>query len=78
MTMSLIPAIRGVRTDDEGTMAYETARTRWPVTVQKMSEDCALSANTTDKGPAAQHEMKELSMKLQRLKQSIEKDGKLT
>lgn len=59
-------------------MAYETARTRWPVTVQKMIDDCEQTANETDKGIAEQEEMRQLSIRLMELKQSIEKDGKLS
>jgi hypothetical protein len=78
--MTIIPAqsVRGVRTDDNGTMAYETARTRWPVTVQKMVEDCERSADETAQSDAAQAEMKELSNKLRDLKASIERDAKLS
>lgn len=78
MTKTLDEPVRGVRTDDEGSMAWDTARTRWPVTVQKMIDDCEQTAKETEKNSAAHHEMKALSGKLGDLKRSIEEDGKLT
>ena len=58
-------------------MAYDTARSRWPVTVQKMVDDCEQTAKETDKGSPAQEEMKHICGQLRELKRSIQEDRKL-
>lgn len=62
--------VRGVWTSDEGTMAAETARTRWPGIVKKMIMDVEASklGLASDK----------IVNSLQTLKQDIEQDRPLT
>ena len=60
-------------TDDAGTMAYDTARTRWPKGVQNMVDDLSKSAAEAESDDAAR-EAHSLVRRLSMLRASIERD----
>ncbi|ORY02665.1 DUF89 domain protein [Clohesyomyces aquaticus] len=60
---------RGVWTSDDGTMAYDTARNRWPKIVQGMVDDFAQAASTCD--GTALVEAREIQVALKSIKHEI-------
>lgn len=61
-----------VRTDDEGTMAKETAAKRWPDILERMISGFQYSCRTA--GAEAQREGKEITVRLERLATAIKLD----
>ena len=76
MTRPTNLTIRGVWTNDVNTMAAETARTRWPQTIQNMVDDIARSAALTADSAAAE-EGKGIADRLSALRRAIESDAAL-
>lgn len=74
MTQTTIQ-VRGVWTNDAGSMAAETAKTRWPHTVQNMVDDVSRTAASASEKVAA--EGKVIAAALTSLKAEIEDDAQL-
>ena len=71
-------SVRPVWTSDAGSMAADTAKTRWPKTVQNMVEDMEQS---TREVAAMELEKKEeglgIAEELKRIGKEIQRDGRL-
>ena len=70
-------AVRQVWTSDEGTMAYETARKRWPRIVQDMVNDVALSCSSLPNGSPERVEGASIQQQLASLKDDIVNDARI-
>jgi hypothetical protein len=73
MTQEIHP--RPVRTDDEGTMAKETAVKRWPDILERMISGFQTSCQTAK--VEAQREGKDITVKLHGLVEAIREDREL-
>ncbi|KAH7142949.1 hypothetical protein B0J13DRAFT_636779 [Dactylonectria estremocensis] len=71
-----ITIVPSVWTSDQGTMAQETAKSRWPKLVQGMIDDVCITGAELGPTPAFE-EIKSIQGKLQRLKGEIISDDKL-
>jgi hypothetical protein len=71
-----IKMVRGVCTNDEGTMAFETARKRWPVVVEQMITDMDASVREFSDDDKAR-EGKQIIEELRSLKSAISQDRNL-
>lgn len=70
-------AVRQVWTSDEGTMAYETARKRWPRIVQDMMHQVALSCSSLPDGSPERVEGASIQQQLASLKDDIVNDARI-
>jgi hypothetical protein len=68
--------IRPVWTNDAGSMAADTAKTRWPKTVQNMVEDVEQSAWASS-DPTTKEEGLRIAEELKRIRIEIEGDERL-
>lgn len=71
--IAIVPA---VWTSDRGTMAQETAKSRWPTLVQGMIDDVCITGAELHPSLALE-EIKSIQGKLQRLREEIISDDKL-
>ena len=69
--------IRPVWTDDQGSMAQDTARSRWPKTVENMVDDMKVSLRATGEDKDKEEEGIELIKRLKEMKNEIERDSEL-
>jgi hypothetical protein len=68
--------VKSVWTSDEGTMAKETAETRWPKLVQNMIDDVSSTSNNVSPSRALD-EIKSIQAKLECLQAEIINDDEL-
>lgn len=66
------PEYKQVWTNDEGTMAWETARSRWANTIQNMADD--LKSSLSGASPEQRAEGELLLSRLLGLKEDVEQD----